>query len=111
MSSGITQISIRYYSRNETMVRRVMENWPIVGRRVEVASILTRLRRGVGTVIAGEAGVGKTTLVREVQRQLDLGGWRTQLVRCTSRSGLPLPTFMPVEIESPRSTAGGRRAL
>ena len=58
-------------------------------------------------MIAGEAGVGKTTLVREVQRQLDLGGWRTQLVRCTSRSGLPLPTFMPVDEVDAREVRPG----
>jgi DNA-binding CsgD family transcriptional regulator len=75
----------------------VIENWPIVGRRGEVTSILTGLKRGIGTVITGEAGVGKTTLAREVQRELDRGGWRSHLVRCTIRSGLPLPTFMPAE--------------
>jgi MoxR-like ATPase len=79
----------------------VIENWPMVGRANEVGSILARLRLGVGTVITGEAGVGKTTLAREVQRQLDLGGWRTQLVRCTARSGLPLSTLAPLQNGEP----------
>jgi MoxR-like ATPase len=62
-------------------------SWPFTGRGKEVEAILSDLRRGVGTVIAGEAGVGKTMLAREVQRQMDLDGWRTHLVRCTARSG------------------------
>ncbi len=89
------------------MIRRMIENWPIVGRGSEVASILTGLRWGVGTVITGEAGVGKTTLAREVQRQLDLGGWRSQLVRCTIRSGLPPPIWMPIDNVDPREIQPG----
>jgi DNA-binding CsgD family transcriptional regulator len=69
----------------------MMLSWPFTGRGKELDAILTDLRRGIGTVIAGEAGVGKTMLAREVQRQVGHDGWRTHLVRCTARSGFPLP--------------------
>jgi hypothetical protein len=35
-------------------------DWPVVGRDDELAAISARLRRGVGCVVAGEPGVGKT---------------------------------------------------
>jgi DNA-binding CsgD family transcriptional regulator len=70
-----------------------MQIWPIIGRAKEIASILDDLRRGVGTVVVGEAGVGKTVLAREVRRQLDADGCRTELVLCSSRPGSSLPTL------------------
>jgi DNA-binding CsgD family transcriptional regulator len=79
----------------------VILSWPFTGRAKEVEAILTDLRRGVGTVIAGEAGVGKTMLAREVQRHMDLDGWRTHLVRCTARSGFSLPNLSAIPIDAP----------
>jgi DNA-binding CsgD family transcriptional regulator len=100
MSSRTTQTSFSVYSGDGDIVRFVILNWPFTGRGKEVDAILADLRRGVGTVIAGEAGVGKTMLAREVQRQMDLDGWRTHLVRCTARSGFPLPALSPVPINA-----------
>ena len=62
----------------------------MVGRGEELTAILSRLRRGVGTVVVGEAGLGKSVLAREVRRQLDAGGLRTQLVLCSRGSDFPL---------------------
>jgi len=72
----------------------VIQTWPIIGRGGEIASILADLRRGVGTVVVGEAGVGKTVLAREVRRQLDADGWRTELVLCSARPGSSLLTLV-----------------
>jgi DNA-binding CsgD family transcriptional regulator len=100
MSSPTTQTPFRIYSGVGGMVRIMILGWPFTGRSTEVGVVLTGLRRGVGTVIAGEAGVGKTMLAREVQRQLDADGWRTHLVRCTAKSGFPLPVFSPGETDA-----------
>jgi DNA-binding CsgD family transcriptional regulator len=67
--------------------------WPMIGRGVEVSSILSSLARRVGTVVVGEAGVGKTMLAREVQRELESQGWSTQLVLGTTSSELHVPAF------------------
>jgi hypothetical protein len=71
----------------------VVPTWPIIGRESEIASILADLRRGVGAVVVGEAGVGKTMLAREVRRRLDAGGWHTELVLCSARVGFSLPAL------------------
>src|SRR5580698_2530304 len=67
--------------------------WPTVGRGAEVSAILDSLQRGAGTVIVGEAGVGKTMLAREVRHQLEAAGQRCHLVVCSAHGGLPLPAF------------------
>jgi DNA-binding CsgD family transcriptional regulator len=89
----------------------VVQTWPIIGRGKEIASILADLRRGVGTVVVGEAGVGKTMLAREVRRRLDADGWRTDLVMCSARPGFSLPTLaQAVAVEGPQGLlAVGRR--
>jgi DNA-binding CsgD family transcriptional regulator len=71
----------------------VTPTWPIIGRVDEIASILADLGRGVGALVVGEAGVGKTMLAREVRRRLDADGWRTELVLCGARMGSSLPTL------------------
>jgi ATP-dependent Clp protease ATP-binding subunit ClpA len=48
----------------------VKQTWPIIGRDTELAMIADGLRRGVGTVVVGEAGLGKSVLAGEVQRRL-----------------------------------------
>lgn len=62
--------------------------WPMIGRDRECAAIVSRLRSGTGAVIVGEAGVGKSTLAREVARQLRGEGWRTALVLSGGRADL-----------------------
>ena len=64
----------------------------MVGRGSELTSIVNRLRAGVGTVVVGEAGVGKTVLARDVQRQLGDEGWNTRFVLCGGRLDFPLYT-------------------
>ena len=66
------------------------QTWPITGRDTELAMIADGLRRGVGTVVVGEAGLGKSALVGELQRRLLTQGLRTRLVLCSGRLGFPL---------------------
>jgi hypothetical protein len=48
----------------------VKQSWPIIGRDTELAVIADRLRRGRGTVVVGEAGLGTSVLVGEKPRRL-----------------------------------------
>lgn len=64
----------------------VAEPWPVVGRDADCAAIVTGLRNGTGTVIVGEAGVGKSTLARMVAGQLRAEGWRVALVLSGGRA-------------------------
>jgi DNA-binding CsgD family transcriptional regulator len=68
----------------------MMRVWPMVGRDAELATILGRLRRGIGSVVVGEAGLGKSALVGEVQQRLISQGWRSQLVSCSGVLDFPL---------------------
>lgn len=63
--------------------------WPLVGRRPELAR-LDGVLGGAGLVIAGEAGVGKSRLVREALRRGEERGDATVLV-VASRSLARLP--------------------
>jgi hypothetical protein len=74
----------------------------VVGREDECDAIVDRLRRGVGTVLVGGAGVGKSTVAGEVSRRLGAAGWPTALVLCVG--GADLPPRAPVEPAGP----GGR---
>lgn len=67
--------------------------WPMIGRGHELGTILAGLQRGTGTLVVGEPGVGKTMLVREVQRQIEGSGRRTDLVLCSTWSDFPLQPF------------------
>lgn len=68
----------------------VEQSWPIIGRDTELAMIADQLRRGRGTVVVGEAGLGKSVLVGEVHRRLLAQGRRTRLVVCSGRLDFPL---------------------
>ena len=64
--------------------------WPMVGREAEFTMIMDGLRRGLGTVVVGEAGLGKSVLVGEVLRRLRAAGRRTELVLCSGGQPFPL---------------------
>jgi hypothetical protein len=51
--------------------------------------IMSALRRGVGCVVTGEPGVGKTIVIRELKRRLDADGRITHLVLATAAARFP----------------------
>ena len=55
-------------------------DWHLVGRDREAAAIIDRLGEGLGTVIVGAAGIGKSALAREVQARLRAQGQSTVFV-------------------------------
>lgn len=80
----------------------MIQTWPIVGRARELREIIDGLRRGVGSVVVGEAGRGKSALLGEVQRQMIGRGEPAHLVQCSGRSDFPLHDVI--------ADAGGGRA-
>src|SRR5262245_58035482 len=69
-----------------------MEDWPLIGRDAELASVIEWLSRDPpgGVVIGGPAGVGKSRLLREVADQAEQHGWPTRTVIGT-RTGASIP--------------------
>lgn len=68
-----------------------VRSWPMVGREEQCAAIVRRLRGGVGTVLVGGAGMGKSTLAAEVAERLQRDQWRTSLVLCVGGADLSSP--------------------
>ena len=66
-------------------------DWPVVGRDDELAAISAGLRRGVGCVVVGEPGVGKTIVLRELRRRLAAAGRDSQLVLATTAAQSSMP--------------------
>jgi DNA-binding CsgD family transcriptional regulator/type II secretory pathway predicted ATPase ExeA len=54
--------------------------WPFVGRTAELARADSLLSAGTGVVIAGEAGIGKSALARQIMRRAASRGARAGLV-------------------------------
>jgi DNA-binding SARP family transcriptional activator len=83
---------------------------PLVGRAQELSAIATRIKepRESGariSVIAGEAGIGKTRLLEEILRSAAVTGTRPLLARCRPHhQNRPLSAFIeivPVLLKSP----------
>jgi hypothetical protein len=55
--------------------------------------IMSALRRGVGCVVTGEPGAGKTIVIRELKRRLDADGRITHLVLATAAAQFPLQSI------------------
>lgn len=60
------------------------------GRDAELAAVLDGLRHGVGAVVVGAAGLGKSALISDVHHQLISKGQDSRLVLCSGRSDFPL---------------------
>jgi DNA-binding CsgD family transcriptional regulator len=67
-------------------------NWPLVGRRaeLEVLSAVLEDTDGGGVVLAGEAGIGKTTLARQALAQAKEKGWEVESLGAT-RAAASIP--------------------
>ncbi len=98
MSAATTQLRALDYSAIASTLAEMTKPapaagsaaWPVIGRESELTSVLGALRRGVGTVVVGEAGLGKSALVGEVHRRLLDRGERSQLIFCSGRLDFPL---------------------
>ena len=64
---------------------------PVVGRDDELAAISAGLRHGVGCVVVGEPGVGKTIVLRELRRRLAAAGRDSQLMLATTTAQSSMP--------------------
>jgi DNA-binding CsgD family transcriptional regulator/tetratricopeptide (TPR) repeat protein len=88
---------------------RVQGPWPLVGRQQELEVVSRAVRRGRPVLLHGDAGVGKTRLLREVADALGDQGWyvRTGAGTDTARS-LPLGAvahLIPAEaLDGPRES-------
>ena len=70
-----------------------MRRWPLVGRQTEFDTIRTAITGGggmCGVVVTGDAGVGKTTLAREVTSTLEGVRW---VAGTESARSVPLGAF------------------
>ncbi|MEU1883738.1 BTAD domain-containing putative transcriptional regulator [Streptosporangium sp. NPDC020072] len=77
-----------------------LEPEPFVGREAELSRLMTaaaRTGRFTAAVISGDAGAGKTMLVRRLARQLADDGWGTSSGACPDSSATP-PVWAWVEI-------------
>ena len=76
-------------------------DWPVVGRDDELAAISAGLRHGVGCVIVGEPGVGKTIVLRELRRRLAAAGRDSQLVLAATAAESSMPETGPAAGDEP----------
>jgi DNA-binding CsgD family transcriptional regulator len=66
--------------------------WPLVGRRAELEALAAALAdtRGGGVVLAGDAGIGKTTLARQALALARAAGWEVEwLVATRAAASIP----------------------
>ena len=86
----------------------VSGTWPLVERRVEFdaarGALTTRTPERCGVVLTGSAGVGKTTLARQVTQSLPNVRW---VVGSESARAIPLGAFAPIVPPSTATDAVG----
>jgi DNA-binding CsgD family transcriptional regulator len=86
-----------------------LDRWPLVGRSDEVAFARGLIADGGSVVIAGDAGVGKTRLARELIKSAEVEGRRTDWAVAThAASSIPLGAL--AHLVSAEAVGGGRDA-
>lgn len=65
----------------------------MIGREAECAAVVAALSAGVGSVIVGEPGVGKSVLAAEIAARQGRSGWLTALVLGGGRAALAPQAF------------------
>jgi len=89
-------------ARRFVTLRRMSAEWPLIGRDEEIARAESRLARGIGTVIVGTAGVGKTALARQVGARVRASGGRVEWIAGrAARSVFPFEAFAAMLDERP----------
>ncbi len=87
----------------------ILDRWPLVGRTAELAFGRDRIAAGGSVVIAGDAGVGKTRLARELIALATTGGRRTAWAVATL-AARPLPFGALAHVVPADAVGGGRQA-
>jgi DNA-binding NarL/FixJ family response regulator len=86
-----------------------LDRWPLVGRSDEVAFARGLIADGGSVVIAGDAGVGKTRLARELITSAEVEGRRTDWAVAThAASSIPLGAL--AHLVPAEAVGGGREA-
>ncbi len=94
--------------RQGGMVRRVASRWPFVGRAAEFARAERIFASGAGVLLLGEAGIGKTSLARQLAGQAaDAGAAVVRVVGRAVSSGAPFEAFAGALTGPPPGAAAG----
>jgi DNA-binding NarL/FixJ family response regulator len=88
---------------------KALDRWPLVGRFDELAFIRGRIAEGGSIVIAGDAGVGKTRLARELINWAAVDGRRTEWAVATHAARV-IPLGALTHLLDPDGMGGGREA-
>jgi len=86
-----------------------LDRWPLVGRFDEIAFARDRIAAGGSVVIAGDAGVGKTRLARELLESAESEGRGTEWAVAT-HAARPIPMGALAHLVTPQAVGGGREA-
>jgi len=86
-----------------------LDRWPLVGRSDELAFARERIARGGSVVIAGDPGVGKTRLARELIESADTDGRSTEWAVAT-HAARSIPLGALAHLVPPEAVGGGRDA-
>ena len=79
------------------MLTRVRTTWPLGGRDEEVAHVGALVRRGRGVLLAGQSGVGKTSLASLVGGDLESAGWTVvRVVASRTAATIPFGALAPL---------------
>src|SRR5215471_7349745 len=89
---------------------RVVGRWPLVGRCDEFSLARERVAQGGSVVIAGDAGVGKTRLARELIESAEAQGWHTDWAVGT-HAAQPISFGALAHLVSTNAVSAGRYAM
>jgi DNA-binding CsgD family transcriptional regulator/tetratricopeptide (TPR) repeat protein len=86
-----------------------LDRWPLIGRSDELAFARDRITAGGSVVIAGDAGVGKTRLARELIESAEAEGRGADWAVATY-AARPIPFGALTHLVSPGAVLAGREA-
>jgi DNA-binding CsgD family transcriptional regulator len=86
-----------------------IHRWPLIGRSDELAFARERIVSGGSVVVAGDPGVGKTRLARELIATAEAEGRRKEWAVATL-AARPIPFGALAHLVSPDAVGGGRDA-